>query len=144
MEIKEILELINAIDKSTLSKFSYNEGNVSIEIEKQLDTINKNNVRRNEIENIEIEDSSKLNEQVNMKSIKSPLVGTYYSSPSPNDKQFISVGDRISKNQVIGIIEVMKMMNEIKSDVDGIVEEILVENNETVEYEQEIVKIKLL
>lgn len=144
MEIKQILELINAVDKSTLSKFSYREGNVEIEFEKAVDPIKENNVIVNNTKNTTVEDLHKINEYDDIKTIKSPLVGTYYSSPSPNEKSFISVGDQISKNQVIGIIEVMKMMNEIKSDVDGIVEEILVENNGTVEYEQALIIVKQL
>ena len=68
--------------------------------------------------------------------IKSPLVGTFYRSPSPGAPPFVEVGDVVSPGQVLCIIEALKVMNEIESDVKGKVEKILVENGETVEYGQ--------
>ncbi len=68
--------------------------------------------------------------------IKSPLVGTFYRSPSPGAPPFVEVGDIVSPGQVLCIIEALKVMNEIESDVRGRVEKILVENGETVEYGQ--------
>jgi len=66
--------------------------------------------------------------------ITSPLVGTFYLTPSPEAEPFVTVGSRIRKGQVICIIEAMKLMNEIESEVDGIVVKILVENGNPVEY----------
>src|SRR5688500_387285 len=57
--------------------------------------------------------------------VKSPMVGTYYSSPEPGAKPYLAVGDRISKGQIVCIIEAMKIMNEIESEFDGVVKEIL-------------------
>ncbi len=68
--------------------------------------------------------------------IKSPLVGTFYRAPSPGAPPFVEVGDIVSPGQVLCIIEALKVMNEIESDVRGRVEKILVENGETVEYGQ--------
>ena len=68
--------------------------------------------------------------------IKSPLVGTFYRSPSPGAPPFVEVGDVVSPGQVLCIIEALKVMNEIESDVRGKIEKILVENGETVEYGQ--------
>lgn len=68
--------------------------------------------------------------------IKSPLVGTFYRSPAPGAPPFVEVGDIVSPGQVLCIIEALKVMNEIESDVRGRVEKILVENGETVEYGQ--------
>ncbi len=68
--------------------------------------------------------------------IKSPLVGTFYRSPSPGAPPFVEVGDIVSPGQILCIIEALKVMNEIESDVRGRVEKILVENGETVEYGQ--------
>ena len=66
--------------------------------------------------------------------ITSPIVGTFYRSPSPETAPFVEVGGRIKKGQVLCIIEAMKLMNEIESDGDGIVSKILVENGQPVEY----------
>ncbi len=74
--------------------------------------------------------------QENLHVIKSPLVGTFYRSPSPGAPPFVEVGDIVSPGQVLCIIEALKVMNEIESDVRGKVVKILVENGETVEYGQ--------
>lgn len=69
-------------------------------------------------------------------SIKSPIVGTFYESPSPDEAAYIKVGDRVEVGQTLCIIEAMKIMNEIESDKAGIVKEILVSNAQPVEFDQ--------
>ncbi|RIH88533.1 acetyl-CoA carboxylase biotin carboxyl carrier protein [Calidithermus roseus] len=68
--------------------------------------------------------------------IKAPIVGTFYRAPSPDAEPFVKEGDTVKKGQVLCIIEAMKLMNEIESDVSGIVRKILVSNGEPVEYGQ--------
>ncbi|MBF0608875.1 MAG: acetyl-CoA carboxylase biotin carboxyl carrier protein [Candidatus Magnetobacterium sp. LHC-1] len=70
----------------------------------------------------------------NLITVKSPIVGTFYRSSSPESRPFAEVGDRVKKGHVLCIIEAMKLMNEIESEVDGIIVEILVENATAVEY----------
>ena len=77
----------------------------------------------------------------NIKTVTSPLVGTFYSAPSPDAAPYISVGDTVKKGQVIGIVEAMKLMNEIESEHDGVVTEIMVNNGDMVEYGQILVKL---
>ena len=72
--------------------------------------------------------------RANYLEVKSPMVGTYYYAPEPGAPQYVSVGDRISKGQTLCIIEAMKIMNEIESEFDGVVREILVDNSQPVEY----------
>ena len=74
--------------------------------------------------------------------VKSPLVGTFYNAPSPDAETFVKVGDTVKKGQVLGIVEAMKLMNEIESEFDGTVEQILVENEEVVEYGQPLFVIR--
>ena len=71
-----------------------------------------------------------------------PTVGVYYSAPSPESEPFVKVGDRVSKGDVVCIIEAMKLMNEITSEYDGTVAEICVGNGQVVEYGQPLFKIK--
>ena len=73
--------------------------------------------------------------------IKSPMVGTYYSTPEPGAKPFLAVGDRIAKGQVVCIIEAMKIMNELESEFDGVVREIGVTDSHPVEYGQVLFRI---
>jgi len=73
--------------------------------------------------------------------IKSPIVGTFYSSPSPDKPPFVKIGDTVKKGDVIMIIESMKLMNEVQSDFDGKVLDILVDSGQAVEYDQPIMII---
>ncbi len=73
--------------------------------------------------------------------VKSPMVGTYFSAPEPGAKPYLAVGDRISKGQILCIIEAMKIMNEIESEFDGVVKEILAQNSHPVEYGQVLFRV---
>jgi acetyl-CoA carboxylase biotin carboxyl carrier protein len=73
--------------------------------------------------------------------VKSPMVGTFYASPEPGAKAYVGVGDRIKKGQVVCIIEAMKIMNEIESECDGVVREVLVDNAHPVEYGQVLFRV---
>ena len=73
--------------------------------------------------------------------IKSPMVGTFYGAPEPGAKPYVSVGDRISKGQIVCIIEAMKIMNELESEFDGIVREVAVTDAHPVEYGQVLYRI---
>ena len=64
------------------------------------------------------------------------MVGTFYNAPSPDAEPFVKVGDRVKKGQTLGIIEAMKLMNEIECEYDGVIKEILVDNMDMVEYGQ--------
>jgi len=75
--------------------------------------------------------------------IKSPIVGTFYKSPSPDLEPFVSVGDFVEKGTVVCIIEAMKLMNEIESEVAGEIVSILVENGQPVEYGEKLLAIRL-
>jgi acetyl-CoA carboxylase biotin carboxyl carrier protein len=74
--------------------------------------------------------------------IKSPIVGTFYKAPSPNSDAFVSVGDFVEKGSVVCIVEAMKLMNEIESDVAGEIISILVENGQPVEYGEKLFAIR--
>lgn len=73
--------------------------------------------------------------------VKSPMVGTYYGAPEPGAKSYLTVGERISKGQILCIIEAMKIMNEIESEFDGVVKEILAQESHPVEYGQVLFRI---
>ncbi len=70
--------------------------------------------------------------------IAAPMVGTFYSAPAPGAKDYVSVGDRVSVGQVVCIVEAMKLMNEVQSEVSGVVREIRAENGQAVEYGQDL------
>jgi acetyl-CoA carboxylase biotin carboxyl carrier protein len=82
-------------------------------------------------------------EDLNIQEVFSPIVGTFYRSSSPDKPSFVEVGTKVKKGSTLCILEAMKLMNEIQSEVDGEIVEILVENTEMVEYGQPMFKIKV-
>ena len=74
--------------------------------------------------------------------VKAPIVGTFYAAASPDEPPYVKVGDTVKKGDVLMIIESMKLMNEVTSDFDGVVEEIFVSNGEAVEYDQPMMRIR--
>lgn len=76
--------------------------------------------------------------------VKSPIVGTFYSAPNPSAPPFVKVGDKVSAGQVLCIVEAMKLMNEIESDVAGELVRVLVENGQPVEYGQALFAIRVV
>jgi len=89
------------------------------------------------------EETAKEEEKENYHYITSPIVGTFYRAPSPTSEPFVKEGDHVSKGQVLCIVEAMKVMNEVESDVSGTIVKILVENAEPVEYGDKLFAIKL-
>ena len=87
-----------------------------------------------------IEEEAVLPEK--LKEITAPIVGVFYEASSPEAAPFVKVGDIVSKGQVVGIVEAMKLMNEIESEVDGEIAEILVKNGEAVEFGQPLFKVR--
>jgi len=96
---------------------------------------------QNEVISSQEEKSNLQKEEVQGEDLLSPMPGTYYSAPTPDDPPFVSVGSKVSKGQTLCIIEAMKIMNEIESEFDGIITAINVENSDPVEYNQVLFKI---
>ncbi|MBJ6949352.1 acetyl-CoA carboxylase biotin carboxyl carrier protein, partial [Vibrio cholerae] len=87
-------------------------------------------------EEVAKQEEKKAVQNENLHKITSPMVGTFYSSSSPDTPPYVSVGDRVSKDSIVCIVEAMKLFNEIDADVDGEIVEILVNNGQLVEYGQ--------
>ena len=88
------------------------------------------------------QEASAVAPQVSGNVVKSPIVGTFYAAASPEKPPFVTVGQQVKKGDVLMIIESMKLMNEVQSEFDGTVAEILVKNGEAVEFDQPIMVIK--
>ncbi|MFN3813715.1 MAG: acetyl-CoA carboxylase biotin carboxyl carrier protein [Aquificaceae bacterium] len=132
--IKEIIALLKGSDIKSLSIET--EGLKLLIKTHQKEYVQKVEPLR-EIKHIEIMPTSEpVSEEEKLHVIKSPLVGTFYRSPSPGAPPFVEVGDVVSPGQVLCIIEALKVMNEIESDVRGKIIRVLVENGQTVEYGQ--------
>ena len=134
MELSNIIELIHAVSDSNLTQFNLQDGNLNISMSAEK-TIVQQATEQSAVQN-QITGQATGTETFTGNVVKSPLVGTYYAASSPDSAPFVKVGDKVSKGQVLGIVEAMKLMNEIESEFDGTVKEILVENEQMVEFGQ--------
>ena len=149
MEFQQLLELIHHVSDSGLTSFEYEEQNLFIKMKtgSQKIEVVEGVVKTAPIERIQtnetiISGETKTSATSDQKLVKSPLVGVFYSAPSEDAEPFVKVGDTVKKGQTIGIVEAMKLMNEIECDYDGVVAEILVENMQSVEYGQPLFRIQ--
>ena len=148
MELDSVLKLINAVSDSSLTSFTLDDGNTKLSFAADRAEVIKNNefsIVRNtkEEQNSSYEHHENDNIAVDSTNVvSSPLVGIFYSAASPDEKDFVSVGDTVKKGQVLGIVEAMKLMNEITADTDGIISQICVSDGQMVEYGTELFKIQ--
>lgn len=159
MEFENIIKLIECVSKSSLTSFTLEEGDTKIILEANRGSVIPVTVATNATGNmiqgngiqpfassvVQSDNDTKSamsNATVKGNVVKSPLVGVFYSSPSPDTDSFVKVGDRVTVGQTLGIVEAMKLMNEIECDFDGIVKEILINNSDVVEYGQPLFVIE--
>ena len=144
MELENLVKLIQAVSDSALSGFEYEEGNVKLNIRKEKEPVKGTNEN---VQVVTIEQKTQAAKaeipamEPNGNLVKSPLVGTFYSAPAEGAENYVKIGDRVKKGQTLAIVEAMKLMNEIESEFDGVVVEILVSNKDTVEYGQPLFRI---
>ena len=156
MDYQQILELVREVSKAGLTNFEYTEGNIRIAMscpqpEEKIVVPASNLVLQeaagagaNTVETAAPaqQEPEQIAEEKGGNVVKSPLVGTFYAAPSEDAQPFVKVGDTVKKGQTLAIVEAMKLMNEIESEFDGVVTEILVENEENVEYGQPLFRIQ--
>ena len=136
MEQKELLELIRAVSNSNIADFQYEQGETKVMISAFG--------RQSAVASQEV--MQPVAEQMNVpvsdaQTVKAPLVGTFYAAPSEEAAPYVQVGDQVKKGQTLGIVEAMKLMNEIESEYDGVVVEVCVKNGAMVEYGQPLFRI---
>ena len=138
MNIKEIKEMIGLMNEHKLSEFELEKNGLKIKLKKQasgeIATITESILP---VQHLKKELSPKVEEKFTKTvEVKAPMVGTFYASPSPDAPPYVDIGTKVGLGSVICIIEAMKLMNEIKSEVKGKVVEILVENGSPIEFGQ--------
>lgn len=161
MEVSQIIELMKAVADNGLTDFSYEENGTVLKIRKHPE---KKEVICPSVSGsvpmvgaapvqplaavpqagapVQAEAAVEPEAAISGQVVKCPLVGTFYAASSPDADPFVQVGDVVSKGQVLGIVEAMKLMNEIESDYDGVVKQILVKNGDLVEYDQPLFVIE--
>jgi len=148
MDLKQLKKVIKIFESSSLSELEIEEGKTRFRLTKGRKgkgvIAERRSVSIIEDERIEEKERKRKKEKERKKlfSVNSPLVGTFYRSPSPEEEPFAEVGDRVEVGDTLCIIEAMKVMNEITSDVEGKIKEIMVKNGHPVEYDQELFLIE--
>lgn len=159
MNYEMIMQMMDKMAQTGMTKFSYKKGETEIKIENQpvasvpsatpvpvsvpVVPAAVPSAPYAEQDCTPAEPMTEAASDDSLKTMNSPLIGTFYSSPSPDMPPYVKTGDTVKKGQVVGIVEAMKLMNEIECEFDGVIEEILVENEQTVEYGQPMFKIKV-
>ena len=132
MEIDDLKELISLLRDTDITEIQLEKDGTKVKIRRQM-LLPSLEMRPNP--HTVIEKTTETEEDTQrLVTITAPIVGTFYRSPSPDTPPFADAGTRVKKGQVICIIEAMKLMNEIESEVDGVVVRALVENGQPVEY----------
>lgn len=137
MNFNEVKELVSMIDSSSLKSFELTLDNCNIKMNKTGNAFSNNSVQSEEAPAAPATKTEDLSGNI----VKAPLVGTFYISSGPGKEAFAPVGKKVKKGDVLCIIEAMKIMNEVVSDFDGEVKEILAENEQLVEYGQPLFRI---
>ena len=144
MDLRKVKKLIELLEESGLSEIEITEGEDKVRITKggkqspQVKAIETTQ----ETEALSVTKPADVNAQTknnnSFHEIKAPMIGTFYQSPDPDSEAFVKVGDPINEGDTLCIIEAMKMMNKIETDISGTIERILVQNGDPVEFDQVI------
>ncbi|MDX2129969.1 MAG: acetyl-CoA carboxylase biotin carboxyl carrier protein [Chloroherpetonaceae bacterium] len=152
MNLEDIKQLIKMLDESGLDEMGIQDGEFKINLKRKTDlpAASQASVQyaypapyqnapapsAGSLAAASAPEPQKTDGAKKYREVRSPMVGTFYRSPAPDANPYVQVGDKVSKGKVLCIIEAMKLMNEIESDIDGSVVQIMVENGKPVEYNQ--------
>ena len=144
MDLRKIKKLIEMLQESDLNEIEVKEGEESVRINrKKSDAEIPQQIVAPQVQSKEIVENVDEPEE-NLSYIQSPMVGTFYRSPAPGKPPFVEIGQRVKKGDTICIIEAMKMMNQVKSEFDGKIVDIKVENGQPVEFNESLVSIETI
>jgi acetyl-CoA carboxylase biotin carboxyl carrier protein len=153
MDIRKIKKLIELIEESDIAEIEIKEGEESVRLSRYTGVPVATAIATQPVAlpaasfattaaGSAPTPSSAATESISGHTVRSPMVGTFYRAPSPGAKSFVEVGQRVNAGETLCIIEAMKILNQIESDVGGVVTKILVENAQPVEYNQPLFVIE--
>lgn len=144
-ELEEILTVIDKVKDTELASFEYQDADTRIKIKGPKQAVvytEEKPVKAKAPKAAQQQEQQPAAEDENSTYITSPMVGTFYTAPEEGAEPFVQKGDSITRGQVVGIIEAMKLMNEVEADCEGVIEEVLVENEQMVEFGQPLFRIR--
>ena len=163
MELENIMKLIDAVSSSSLTSFTLDDGETKLTLESKpedgktvqyvqqmpqmamgqmmpqmttMPSMQATNDSTHIVDHSNAKAETSVTPHITGNAVKSPLVGVFYSASSPDSEDFVKIGDKVTKGQTLGIVEAMKLMNEIECEYDGVVTDILVKNNDVIEFGQ--------
>ena len=151
MDIRKVKKLMELLEESGMAEIEIKEGEESVKISRfgaspaPLQSPVQSFIQQQPVANstpVATSSAEPAENHTSDQSIVSPMVGTFYSAPSPTAKPFVTVGQKINQGDTVGIIEAMKIMNQIEADQSGTVVEILIKDGEAVEFGQPLIVIK--
>jgi acetyl-CoA carboxylase biotin carboxyl carrier protein len=149
MDMQQIKDLMAQLQESRLSKLVYKKGDFELHLEKESASLPRPRAHAAETESAFQSEAPLKGERGGaMRSadapgtfVTSPMVGTFYGSPAPDQPPFVKIGDKVSEGTVVCIIEAMKVMNEVKAGISGIVAEIMADSSQPVEFGTRLLRI---
>lgn len=155
MDYEMILKLIDKVSESSVTSLELEEDKLKIKIEKNVQIVGAQMPQVMPVTTAQVQMPDMAPQVIekpvqpkaepavaeDVQMITSPIVGVFYAAPSPDAAPYVKVGDTVKKGQIVGIVEAMKLMNEIESEVDGVITEVLVNNQDGVEYGQPLFKV---
>lgn len=152
MDYNLIKRLVKLVESSEVTELELEEDNQYIRISKKVKTqalayqpqfpVATQQIQSSQSKEVEAKTTPKEESKANVHEVLSPMVGTFYRAPAPDADSYVKVGDSVSAGSILCIVEAMKLMNEIESDVSGKIVKILVENGKPVEYNQPLFLIQ--
>ncbi len=148
MNLREIKELIDLVKASELTELEWERSGVRVRICRAPAPIVRHLATEGAVTAVNVPQGApaagETAKEVSGVPIRSPIVGTFYRSASPEAPPYVEVGDRVRRGQILCIVEAMKLLNEIESEVDGVVAEVLIENAQPVEYGEVLFRIETM
>ncbi|WP_071460087.1 acetyl-CoA carboxylase biotin carboxyl carrier protein [Bacillus massilinigeriensis] len=165
LKVQEIRELIKLIDQSTIDEFSYEVEGVKVKMKKganmqtvqaPVNTVSVETVQPAAVQTpapvqtpavavaapVQEQKKEEVKDTANLHKITSPMVGTFYQSPTPDADAYVKAGSKVKKDSIVCIVEAMKLFNEIEAEIDGEIVEVLVKDGQLVEYGQPLFLVK--
>ena len=133
MELEDLKELIEYLKETDITEISIEKDGIKVKIKREK-MLSPMDISVQKLGSLQEKVTRETEEETRVITVTSPIVGTFFRAPSPEADPFVETGSKVKKGQVLCIVEAMKLMNEIESEIDGVVIKILVDNGQPVEY----------
>jgi acetyl-CoA carboxylase biotin carboxyl carrier protein len=133
MELEDLKELIEYLKETDITEISIEKDGIKVKIKREK-MLSPMEISVQKLGSLQEKVTRETEEETRVITVTSPIVGTFFRAPSPEADPFVETGSKVKKGQVLCIVEAMKLMNEIESEIDGVLIKILVDNGQPVEY----------